>query len=434
MLARCEYDDFDAFVEERSSDASFFLPMLSSWRAEMAGDLDRAVALLPDPASAGGYPVFLGVIHSTRARVLFNAGKVEEARSEFAQVLEAAKTDPTQWMINGVAFNFVNVGVLDEALMPLADEQLLRGVVENDLRRGIIFDGMGRCLVRASGGIALSIGDIETAERYYTEALVLCEREGCPIETGRCHFGLAEVAEQRGRVSEALQHLDRAALLFQEHGAKLYLDRAIAKKVKLQGIESGDIKTSIDAVAAVVESQQPDLRRHTSPDGTVTILFSDIEGSTAKTEELGDQRWMEVLREHNAIVREQLAAHEGFEVKSEGDGFMLAFQSGRKALKCAIEMEKAFAKRAESSDVPISVRIGLHTGELIKEGDDFFGKHVNLAARIAGQATGGEILASSLLKELTSSGGDIEFGEPRAVELKGLTGVQEMFPVSWQRA
>ena len=59
---------------------------------------------------------------------------------------------------------------------------------------------------------------------------------------------------------------------------------------------------------------------------------------------------------------------------------------------------------------------------------------MNLAARIAGQASGGEILVSSLLKELTASGRDIEFGEPRAVELKGLTGLQEMFPISWRRA
>ena len=82
--------------------------------------------------------------------------------------------------------------------------------------------------------------------------------------------------------------------------------------------------------------------------------------------------------------------------------------------------------------MPILVRIGLHTGEVIKEGDDFFGKHVNLAARIAGQATGGEILVSSLLKELTASGGDIEFGEGREVELKGLSGGHRVFLVSWQ--
>ena len=111
---------------------------------------------------------------------------------------------------------------------------------------------------------------------------------------------------------------------------------------------------------------------------------------------------------------------------------MLAFQSARKALECAIETQKAFATRAESSDQPITVRMGLHTGEMIKEGDDFFGKHVNLAARIAGQASGGEILVSSLLRELTASGGDIAFGEPREVELKGLSGAHHVYAVSWQ--
>ena len=215
---------------------------------------------------------------------------------------------------------------------------------------------------------------------------------------------------------------------------KALMDRCLELKLELQGVSSTNAGASIDAVASLVYAEKPDLRPQAAPDGTVTIMFSDIEGSTAKTEELGDRRWMEVLREHNAIVREHLAAHEGFEVKSEGDGFMLAFQSARKAIQCAIETQRAFAERAESSDVPIRVRMGLHTGEMIKEGDDFFGKHVILAARIAAQADGGEILVSSLLRELTASGGDIDFGEPRSVELKGLAGVQEMFPISWQSA
>jgi len=145
-------------------------------------------------------------------------------------------------------------------------------------------------------------------------------------------------------------------------------------------------------------------------------------------ERLGDQKWMEVLREHNKIVRRNVKAHGGFEVKSEGDGFMLAFQSARKALQCAIETQRAFAETAEP---PIRVRIGLHTGEVIREGEDFFGKHVNLAARIAGQASGGEILVSSLLKELTDSGGDIPFGEEREVELKGLSGSHRVYEVVW---
>ena len=150
------------------------------------------------------------------------------------------------------------------------------------------------------------------------------------------------------------------------------------------------------------------------------------------TERLGDQRWVELLRGHNAIVRKRVAAHEGFEVKSEGDGFMLAFGSARKALECAIEIQRAFVKSNESADEPIRVRIDLHTGEAINEADDFFGKNVILAARIASQAQGGEILVSSLLKELTESAGDIAFGEGREVELKGLSGQHQVHQLQWE--
>ncbi|MEO7665790.1 MAG: adenylate/guanylate cyclase domain-containing protein, partial [Dehalococcoidia bacterium] len=89
------------------------------------------------------------------------------------------------------------------------------------------------------------------------------------------------------------------------------------------------------------------------------------------------------------------------------------------------------APQGGGAGVEIRVRMGLHTGEVIKEGDDFFGKHVNLAARVAGKATGGEILASSLLRELTASGGDIAFGDPRTVEFKGLTGEHQVWPITW---
>ena len=115
-----------------------------------------------------------------------------------------------------------------------------------------------------------------------------------------------------------------------------------------------------------------------------------------------------------------------------GDGFMLAFGSALDGLRCAIGMQQAFAERNTTDDEPIRVRIGLHTGEAIKEADDFFGTHVNLAARIAGQASGGEILVSSLLKELTASGGDILFGDGREVELKGLSGTQQVYAIGWK--
>ncbi len=158
-------------------------------------------------------------------------------------------------------------------------------------------------------------------------------------------------------------------------------------------------------------------------------MFTDVEGSTAMTERLGDQKAQDVLHVHNAIIREQVAAHQGFEVKSQGDGFMVAFSSARRALECAIAIQQAFA--VDQDGEPVRVRIGLHTGEAIKEGEDFFGKSVILAARIASQALGGEILVSSLLKALVESSGEFEFGDAQDVELKGLTGSHQVFDVKW---
>jgi hypothetical protein len=122
-----------------------------------------------------------------------------------------------------------------------------------------------------------------------------------------------------GHRVQALQLLDEALTLFQDIGMKRDVEEALKLKVKAQGIDLTDIGTSIDTVARGALAEQPDLRPHAAPDGTVTIMFSDIEGSTAMADRLGDTKFMEVLREHNAIVRKQIKAHNGFEVKSEGD-------------------------------------------------------------------------------------------------------------------
>ena len=188
---------------------------------------------------------------------------------------------------------------------------------------------------------------------------------------------------------------------------------------------------SVDALASSVAAERPSLRPAAAPDGTVTILFSDVEDSTAHNERLGDLRWLELLRAHNTVVREQVAAHGGFEVKTQGDSFMVAFSSARRAVQCARAMQHAVATvLAEHPDGPIRLRIGLHTGEAIKQEADFYGKNVVLAARIAGQADGGEILVSSVVKELTDSAGDVHFEDEREIALKGLAGTHRVFTVT----
>ena len=190
--------------------------------------------------------------------------------------------------------------------------------------------------------------------------------------------------------------------------------------------------SSIDAVAAAAVAEPGDLSAHAAPDGTVTILFSDVENSAALFERLGDLRAQEILRAHNAIVREQTALQNGFEVKSMGDGFMIAFSSARRALLCAINIQKALGAYSEQNkQEPIRVRIGLHVGEVIRESEDFFGKAVILAARIAARARGGEILVSSTLRDLNESAGDLRFAGAGDAQLKGFSGTHRLYKVIW---
>lgn len=193
-------------------------------------------------------------------------------------------------------------------------------------------------------------------------------------------------------------------------------------------------KASIDTVAQSVAKERPNLTAHTAPDGTVTILFSDIVGSTVINERLGDARWMELLREHNEIVRREKALHRGYEVKTIGDAFMLAFQSARDALRCAISIQQAFSERNHTAKPMIRVRIGLHTGELVREGDDFFGRHVHFAARVGSKAMADEILVSSLLREVVEPSGEFSFEARKPEPLKGFRKRHRLHLVRWAAA
>src|SRR5262245_33540005 len=188
--------------------------------------------------------------------------------------------------------------------------------------------------------------------------------------------------------------------------------------------------TNLEAVTEAVGREHVDLRARVAPDGTVTLLFTDIVGSTPLAERLGDLRWLALLREHNAIVRDYIARYGGFEVKTIGDAFIIAFGSARRALLCAIDIQHGISRySAEHPEHPVRVRIGLHTGEPVREGNDFHGKSVIFASRIAAEASGGEILVSALLRDLTETAGDIRFEAGREVALKGLEGTHRVYPV-----
>ena len=165
---------------------------------------------------------------------------------------------------------------------------------------------------------------------------------------------------------------------------------------------------------------------------TMTILFSDIKGSTEITDRLGDIAAQELFREHNNIVREQVTVFKGYEIKSMGDGFMLAFPSALNGILCAITIQKMLREHNESTRrESILVRMGLHAGEVIRENQDYFGRNVILASRISSHARENQILVSSILKEMTASFSELEFESPLEVELKGLSGNTLIYPINW---
>jgi class 3 adenylate cyclase len=294
--------------------------------------------------------------------------------------------------------------------------------------------GMLTSIARQRAVGAAALGEITKARAYYAKALEDTRAIRLRPEIALTQLGLAELLLEHfpDERAAALDHLASAVPELRAMNMRPALERALRLRLEDQGIPGTDAGTSLYAVTAAVQQDVPDLTPQAAPDGTVTLMFSDMEGFTPMTERLGDLGARDVIREHNAIVREQLAAHGGYEVELQGDGFLLAFGSARQALLCAIAIQQAFAERNVTAAEPIRVRIGLHTGEVIKDAEKFFGKTVILASRIAAQAQGGEILVSSLLKQLTESTGDLRFGDVREVELKGLEEKQRIHAVAWK--
>ncbi len=160
----------------------------------------------------------------------------------------------------------------------------------------------------------------------------------------------------------------------------------------------------------------------------MTIVFTDIVDSTVLLTRLGDHAWREVLRRHDAVIEEATSAHAGTVVETQGDGSMLAFSSARRAVACAQAIQREIATVFADDSPPIRVRIGIHTGDALHEGDRFYGTSVHYAARVASHALGGEVLVSNLVRELVAGSG-VDFLESREVELKGLDGSHRLFAV-----
>ena len=179
------------------------------------------------------------------------------------------------------------------------------------------------------------------------------------------------------------------------------------------------------AGAVLLPGGTPDAR----DPGFRTVLFTDIVDSTSLTQSLGDEVAMELLRVHDKVVRDALAASSGREVKHTGDGIMASFISAAAAVRCAAQIQRELARR-EKSEHQIKVRIGGAAGEPVERDNDIFGSTVQLAARLCSHAEPEQILVSNVVAELCIGKG-LLFRPLGEVSLKGFDRPVQVHAVDW---
>ena len=171
------------------------------------------------------------------------------------------------------------------------------------------------------------------------------------------------------------------------------------------------------------------------PEGPVTLMFSDIEGSTALRTTLGDADADALFREHDELIKTQIDVHKGRDQKAAlGDGFLAVFVSTRRALACAIDIQRALDSfNLNRVGMPLRVRIGLNTGEVAWQGDQLSGESVHAAARVCAAASGGQILVSDVTRQLAGTITDVSFHDTGEHQLKGFPEPWRLWEVVWVR-
>lgn len=204
-----------------------------------------------------------------------------------------------------------------------------------------------------------------------------------------------------------------------------------ATKVRDHGV-AGLLMSSMDDLARWSQEDRNELVKLAGRDGSVTILFSDIEDSTNLNEQLGDKDWVRLLDSHDKLVHDCVRARGGHVVKSQGDGFMIAFSDPPDAVRAGIEIQDALSESVDRRlrKTPIRVRVGIHCGTAIERDGDLFGRNVAMAARVAAQAEGGEILVSDDIRAALADVEDIVLVDGRETELKGIPGVHRLWEVA----
>lgn len=261
----------------------------------------------------------------------------------------------------------------------------------------------------------------------WADAQRLWEQAGDRYQAAYARFRQAEAliasAGNAGEASDLLHDAHSVSVELSAGPLRAYIE-GLARRSGVALDDGGQPASKLPTQARLASSDELSAQPES---GVAAVLFSDIEDSTLLLDSLGDELFMDLLAEHNRLVREQITRHNGREIKTAGDSFMVAFAQPRRALACAVAIQRVTTEIKP----PIRLRIGLHAGETLYQEDDLFGRHVVIAARVAALASGGEILVTSLIRELAEGATGLRFGARREHSLKGLSGNHSVFPLHW---
>jgi class 3 adenylate cyclase len=255
-------------------------------------------------------------------------------------------------------------------------------------------------------------------------------------------------------VTDAVIQMDVADLLPQVKAPTLVLHRRELQVPEIDGVRGlaaripdarlvllegdsiapyfGDMEAVVRAIDEFLTESDPAPAPTPAAAGLVTILFTDMESSTALRQRLGDAQAQELVRIHNTIVRDALNANGGGEVKHTGDGIMASFPSASGALECSIAIQRGVATHVEEHpDAALRVYIGLNAGEPIVEERDLFGTSVDLAKRVCDRAEPGQILVSLVVREL-AAGKDFLFADLGETTLRGFEDPVRLYELRWR--
>jgi class 3 adenylate cyclase len=260
----------------------------------------------------------------------------------------------------------------------------------------------------ARAGLQLADDDPASAEKTIGAALRQWVALEMPYEAAKARLVLAAALRAQGDESAAKLELQAARSTFERLGARLDIRRAS----ELLGDQ------------AHVTSAEPTQDRVTR-----TFLFTDIVRSTKLVDALGDVAWQDVIRWHDQTLRALIAEHQGQEIRHQGDGFFVAFDSASDAVECAVAIQRRLAEHRRAQGFAPQIRIGMHTADAHRRGLDYTGFGIHEAARIGGVADADEILVSAATLEAAARG---YAAEKRTVTLKDIAEPVEVASIDWR--